>query len=221
MIGDGFLLHHQESIIFCHFVQVASSTKGMTLVINENVKVGPIYIARSCVQVGATSPRTRRRKQPKTNTQPSHTHLIPLIIKLSIVCVCLPFWPTPFRVSWLHFSAQSADEYIEDQIKQKQCNKSRNLLACSYTLAPSSRRDTSVCLYAYIVYNLRRIGALFIRRLRWIHTLEKENERDSQLCFLSFYPFLTASVGSSSLRVTWASSSFFCTLFTRYVIFQR
>jgi hypothetical protein len=105
-------------IIFCHFVQVASSTKGMTLVINRNVGVEPIYIARSCVQVGATSPRTRRRKQPKTNTQPSHTHLIPLIIKLSIVCVCLPFWPTPFRVSWLHFSAQSADEYIEDQIKQ-------------------------------------------------------------------------------------------------------
>ncbi len=177
------------------------------------------FRSSGCYFAGNWETKTTQNEHATQSDSPphTHTHLILLIIRLSVVCVCLPLC---FRVSWLHFSAVGRRIYRgSDQTKQ--CNKSRNFLACSYTLAPSSRKDTCVCLHTYIVHNLTRIGALFIRRLRWIHTLGKENERDSQLCFLSFYLFLTASVGSSCLRVTWASSSFFCTLFTRYVIFQR
>ena len=177
----------------------------------------------SFVQVSATWLGTGEAKQPKRATRSpvrlSHPPDSPN--NETFGCTCMPAsLSDSLRVSWLH-SVHSQLTNISGIRSNKavlQIPKSFGVFiyACTY-----SRRDASIYLYAYIVYNLRRIAALFIRKLRWMHTLGKEKARDSQLCFLSFYPFLTASVGSSSLRVTWASSSFFCTLVTRYVIFQR
>jgi len=62
------------------------------------------------------------------------------------------------------------------------------------------------------VYNLRRITALFLRRLRSIHTLGKGEGVNT-----AFYRFTRFPLRLSVLvlsRVTWTSSSFFRTLVT-------